>query len=360
MSKQRSDGVRIHLLVPGLLGPFPRAAGTDRSWPSLPHLATLLSRADCLPAALGIDGLLFSLFGYPQPADGDYPSGAVSRLADGYGPDEGFWLHAAPVFLRPDRDRVLLFDSAALEVSRREAEALASSIAEFFAEDGWTLQLGSPDRWYLGLAEAPRLLTKPLDEAVGRNMEPYLPRGPDAQEWRARLNEVQMLLHTHEVNEQREARGALPINGVWVWGGGPLPVPAPAPFRSVYAEDCLTVGLARLGGAPARSVPGGLEELLSDGPEGELLVVIDRLQRSILDADVDAWELLAGELEERWFGPLRWAIRKGRAAELTLYPGEGPAYRIDRSRLRRFLRRTRPLQGFFVPATTGPELRSDT
>ena len=52
---------------------------------------------------------------------------------------------------------------------------------------------------------------------------PYLPTGKDGKQWHTVLNEMQILLHTAQVNIERERRGDLPINSLWFWGSGRLP-----------------------------------------------------------------------------------------------------------------------------------------
>ena len=58
--------------------------------------------------------------------------------------------------------------------------------------------------------------------------------------WHSILNEIQMVLHEHPVNEAREGRGEPPVNSVWLWGAGPMPGDVDAPFQSVSANDPIT------------------------------------------------------------------------------------------------------------------------
>jgi len=55
---------------------------------------------------------------------------------------------------------------------------------------------------------------------IGRNVDAWLPRQPEAKRLRRLQNEVQMLLHRHPVNAAREAAGALAVNSFWLSGCG--------------------------------------------------------------------------------------------------------------------------------------------
>ena len=41
--------------------------------------------------------------------------------------------------------------------------------------------------------------------------------------WYKLLNEIQMFMHQHEVNQQRMQSGLLAINSLWFWGAGSRP-----------------------------------------------------------------------------------------------------------------------------------------
>jgi hypothetical protein len=59
------------------------------------------------------------------------------------------------------------------------------------------------------------------------------------------LNEVQMFLHGHPVNEAREACGKPVVNSLWLWGGGRQPAAQPATYSSVWSDNPLAAGPGR-------------------------------------------------------------------------------------------------------------------
>ena len=207
----------------------------------LPALEALLGRGSRQPcAAEGVEAALCEALGITRQQD--WPLAPATLRADGGVAGDAYWLRADPVHLRVMRDRIVLADSESLELSRQEADALATSIGDHFGAELSPLSL-HPQRWYLRFPTAPRLVTTPLSVAVGRDIEPLLPHGRDAMRFRTLSNELQMLLHAHPVNQAREARGELAVNSLWLWGGGRLPACAAFP-SPIYARNAEAQALA--------------------------------------------------------------------------------------------------------------------
>jgi hypothetical protein len=162
--------------------------------------------------------------------------------------------------------------------------------------------------------------TPPTRELAGKDIDAHLPGAP----WPALLNEIQMALHEHPVNERRE----VPVNSVWLWGAGALPASAAGPWRSVTADEPVALGLARLAGIRHRSPPRTAHAWLAEMPEdGHHLVALEAAHAT---------------LEADWFAPLLAALKSGRIGLLTLHaPEAGLTFEIARPDLRRFWRRAR-------------------
>lgn len=333
----------LHLLVPGLLGPMP---GVEEGGclPDLSMLESLLSRAEQAEVkGGGLSATLFQLFNVVVEEDSDLPSAAVCHLGDTGLRDEACWLHADPVFLKPDGDRLLLFDASHLDLRQEDAERLVARFNEHFAVDGWHLEAPSATRWYLRLPQAPELHTHPLSAVVGRNIDAFLPTGPEGARWHALMNEVQMLFHGADANMQREADRLLPINSLWFSGVGYLPQDVISPFVAVMADEVLAQGLAKLAAIPCRSLPEQSGDLLLEG--GEQLVLYHHLQRPVLDADPYAWSEAVGRFQS-WLEPLLKMLQQKQLGLLKLYPCNGLVYAVDRRSQRRFWRRRRPFSGY--------------
>ncbi|MFZ1640315.1 MAG: hypothetical protein WAV07_02540 [Candidatus Contendobacter sp.] len=340
----------LHLLIPGLLESG-RFDSTDSAFPSpvAPALGWLLARADSRPVPATTDETLFQLFNLPVPATADLPVAAITRLADGGDPDDGWWLRADPVHLRPDLHGVLLADVRVLALEPVEAALLAAAFDQIFAADGLQLHVPCPERWYLRLPADPGIRTHPLVDAIGRDINPLLPQGPACQRWHALLTEIQMLFHHHLVNRAREERNRPLVNSVWFWGGGICPTGARAPASGLYANDPLTRGLARLANATVAPAPEHAGDWLeAAGGKSDSLVVLETMRYDVADGDFATWADHIVELEHTWFTLCRRWLQTGKLAALHLYPGNGWVYTLTSAARWRFWRRVRPLSAYAV------------
>lgn len=329
---------RIDLLIPGLFGPVPVH---PNDLPATPSLTRMLGRADGRSSP-GSDpvSVLLGCFGIEPTPGQELPSAPFSRLADlPEAESAGYVMHADPVHLRPDRDRLLLFDAHHLALGREESDALVDLFNEHFARDGLRLEAVSPQRWYLHVERPPRLRTVPLYSAIGRSISKLLPEGEDATAWARFLNEAQMLFHHAQSNRVREHEGCPTVSGIWPWGGGRLPASLPASrYGHVYAADALALGLAAATNVPSGSVPEDATALIESAARGSVLMFWDGLLRPVLDADGAGWVEQIGRLE-RWMASLLADRKQLGEARIRIYPCNGECFEIGAWGLRRFWRR---------------------
>ena len=291
---------------------------------------------------------------YGMDGASDAGAAAWSLLGEGLAPGESCWLRADPVHLRVDRDALMLADSTLFGLPTEEATVLSAHLDAHFAP-GLHFVAAHPQRWYARTEQVPQLVCTPLAQARGLAVSAHLPTGADAMRWHALMNETQMALHEHAVNEAREARGELAVNSVWFWGSGTLQKPASRPFDRVLSDDPLARGLALASGASAFPLPAGVEPLLATGSSGQVLAVLDSLRAPAAYGDAQAWTDQAAALERLWFAPLLAALRAGRIGMLTLHltaaDGHGLSAEMVSGDLRRFWRRPKPLSSY-APAAS--------
>ena len=311
--------MRLTLVVPELLWPEP-SDQTTYTGAQAPGLQWLLARRPVQRQKnQPWEFALAALFG----RSGDAPLGALRLLGEAPAlaarAREGCWLNADPVHLRFHQERIVLADAGAFELVEAEAAAFIATLNREFADVG-EFHLAEPRRWYVRLHQASDHAALPLSAVAGRRMDGDLPEGGHARlrQW---LNEIQMVLHGHPVNEQRQAAGHPAVNSLWLWGAGELP-PAPtteaAPFTGVWAGQPLARGLARAAGIHDHPPAAGLSALLAQAsPKDHPLVILDDLLAPTSYEDSAAWLEALARLEAQWFAPLRTALG-GKVSELTL------------------------------------------
>jgi hypothetical protein len=327
--------MHCELVVPGLFGAGPGAKVGTR----FAALELLLARGRSRSGpAQRLEGWLHEAFDF---GEAPFPAGALTLLGCGGDPGEASWARADPVHLRVMRDHLIVVPSEAFDVSRKEAEALCEALNRHFTG---TLRLEAcdPRRWCARLSEEiPIDAQRPLDVS-GRDVNLS-----GATRWHALLNEAQMVLHEHPVNEAREARGEPAVNSIWLWGAGRVPQGAECPWQSVAANDPAALGAARLAGARHRALPRSAQEWLERLPEdGRHLAVIDALRAPLVLAK-DTLQAEMEVLEREWFEPLLAALRSGRIGMVTLHVPDGAeavSFETVRGDLRRFWRLAKSIE----------------
>lgn len=142
------------------------------------------------------------------------------------------WAWVTPCHWAMGREHATMTDPGVLRLAEQESRTLLAAMQPYFETDGIRLHYLQPDRW---LAEGELFRTLPtasLDRVLGRNVDAWLPdparsvpreaKSGGASVLRRLQNEMQMLLYTHAVNDERAARRQLPVNSFWLSGTGAL------------------------------------------------------------------------------------------------------------------------------------------
>lgn len=269
-------------------------------------LALLLSVAKISQTEFPLETLICRQFNLPMQQD--YPIAALAAAADGLDTGTAYWLRADPVYLVLQRDCFSLAEPYPLLVDQGHAALLVQTLNQHFKQDGLEFLIGQSGAWYLRSEQALDIETFLPSVVAGKNVHAYLPQGTMAAKMRAVLNEVQMLLHEHEVNVARESVGKLAINSVWFSGGGVMPIPIKSPMLVIVAGGVFYRGLAIWSGVAMQDTPKTADDflvLINHYPE-------TRLQ--LTDTEV---------LEDDWFGSVLAMIKNRKINQLILNLGVG-------------------------------------
>ena len=309
----------------------------------LPALEMLLSRGSSESIKTGGDSAIFSEIALENVTYAQQRLAGEEQLpADN---DSGFWYCADPVYLKADRDQVLLSHPASVQIQDSEADALISAFNQLFREDG--IQLWRPstgkgrtERWYLRAEQTWQLTTTPLDKSEGRSIRELMPQGDDALRWSKVIAELEMLFFGHSVNQRRSERGEPLISSVWLWGEHKQSCPLHVEWDVLVGQHPLLKGLNRMRGTPLLEVTPSFDELIEYTGNG--LMIIDGLSGLQRSGGYHDIAVLLQDLEQRLFAPALAALRQGRLKELRIQPANGSIYTIRRSNLMRFWRRAKP------------------
>lgn len=275
--------------------------------PALAHfepahpLRAWLARADRLPA--GGSGYLGGLGDHFPGVDATVPAAAITRqfLAGDAGDD--LWLSADPAWVQPDMNGVRLLACGQMQLDMDAAQAFAEVLRPVFDEAGMQLEISTPDRWHLRLPPDTSLpdFAAP-EQALGEDLAQHVPQGAQGRRWRVLLNDIQVLLHQHPLNAQRQAHGWAPINSLWLWGGGRLPTLS-SQLSGVVSDDLLLRALAARAGV---SLQARTPETVTAAPANWL---------------VDLQDLPASAIATQWWPTLQSVLNQ-RAVLLHFASGE--------------------------------------
>ncbi|MDR2881975.1 MAG: hypothetical protein LBV29_08790 [Azoarcus sp.] len=336
---------QLVLVVPGLVWPAPQALHPAGD---VPHaaLSRLLGRGrQSVESAVSCEYLLARLLGMEHRYRA-FPFAALRRLGekDGseYAQGEGraHWLCADPVNLSFMGGHVVLDAFNEGEIDATEAAALIGALNDEFASLGHFSAV-TPTRWYLRMERSVEIDFFPLDEAVCRPVQNFLPvEGDENGHWRHALNEVQVALHNHPVNAAREAVGQRSINSLWFWGNGAQSASTSSgkPRFAVQALDPMARGLARAAGIEPDTL--GVNSALC----ADTLVVLDMLASPFRHLDSARWQDALAVLEQDWFVSIERALGRGALRHFILHvPGERSSFSLTLDRGARWCFWRKPL-----------------
>jgi hypothetical protein len=289
----------------------------------------------------------------------DLPTAATALRGENLDPGTRYWFCTDPVHVEVGLDSLRLADPTLLSIDRAEADALIATLAAHFHDQDFIWHAPSPRRWYLGITDIPQIVTTPINDARTKAFADAMPQGAHAARWRGVLNEIQMVLHEHPVNEARAARGLPPINGVWIAEGGTWAAPrtdGPRTNMDCYADDPVSRGLAiaadcTLNPRPTHFAQWHAQSAREDAAHVSVVV---------LEA-ATPWATRIAQLEADWFAPIETALSTGTLGMATLVAvADDPTHEsaliaeVTRRDLRFFWRRSRPLT-HYLASTHQPE-----
>ena len=290
------------------------------------QLAAVTGLAPVAPPAGDAAAGACALFGL---GDDDPPLAAITYTHDFGTPPPAWCARLDPVCLLPSGATLRLIDLTHAPLSEADARDLFNQVSAAGVIPGVQWRFGAPLRWYVESTAAPDVRTCPPDSLPGGDVAAGQPGGADAPRWQGWLNELQMLLFDAAPNLAREARDLPPANGLWLWGGGAAPSLPPSPFDSVWTDQPLIGGLARLAGRAPQAVPDSVTEWLDTLPPGHALLGLGAGEAT-------------PERAARWLDALQAALDRGRLDAVALHAG-GARFALQRrgwlARLRRGLRR---------------------
>jgi hypothetical protein len=109
-----------------------------------------------------------------------------------------------------------VLDDEKIRLNEADSRVLCDAANLHLAQDGVVLRFIDANQWLVEIAQPIDVITEHPMFIVGENMRQFLPRGRDARMVERWMNELQMLLFNHPVNDTRQSNRLPPINVVWL------------------------------------------------------------------------------------------------------------------------------------------------
>ncbi len=349
----------LHLIVPGLLGPFAaqpanglqNTSDSSQSQPAIKALQRSLSRASqtTLPVS-DYYSTLHYLLCPQQPIElsellSHFDQLPLDQLPQG----NGFCYLIEPVHFRAESDHAVLLGSELLQPQSDEAQALVETFNTHFAVEGISLYAASASRWYLLSERALSLELRPIDECLGRDIKHFMPLGDDALWWRRILNEAQMLFFEHPVNLQREQQQQLSINGLWLFQQRFKAHDSIFENNQVdrlIADNEIAQALCAFSDADIQ-VEAATDKLTDKA--GHSVLVDESFYAAACYGDQAAWQESLDEFCQSRIAPLDNALQHGQITRLHIYPCDGRVFSVSKWQRYHFWKPIKPIERFFSP-----------
>lgn len=320
----------LHLIVPGICGPLAEIQSLKSS-PVVAQWLRTLSRSSCRSSAGSVNDVIAEIL--DLDSNGDFPSAALTLLANDMYDAKMYYMHADPVHLQADMDHAILTSSADLEIKDDESSALCETLNQHFEQDGLRFLILNKEQWFVASKHGISMNTTPLVDATGRNINFILPQGEDSARWKQVLTEAQMLMHSHAVNTARENSGLASINSLWFHGCGDLAEFPDNEVKVICSQSDMFKGLASHIRCDYMDKPATVNEfadyLLSCQQGATSVLHMAELEHLVNYTDVSLWLAQLTELLERWVYPLL-KITKKNNIKVTLYPCNGKSYQFSK------------------------------
>lgn len=237
-------------------------------------------------------------------------------------------VHADPVHLKADRDTATLIPPQALGLNDECADELIDALNTFVESDGLEFYRQSAESWSMSGMPTEALQAYPTSFLAYRKASAFLPEGNEAKDWQRLMSEIQMLFHTHPINQEREQNGQLTVNSLWFWGGANLPDSAVQTGRqSVYSDEPYANALCdhlRAECNPLAAFNGqGGSWSSNDGVPHNVIIIDTSMIESISNPDEQAFEKLTNKIDEHYLRPLGELVARGRLSEAQFLTEDG-------------------------------------
>ncbi|MEH6457555.1 MAG: hypothetical protein V7749_14595 [Cocleimonas sp.] len=221
---------------------------------------------------------------------------------------------ADPIHLEVSMNDVTLTDKIT-DLTDDEAKELIKILNQHFAQDGLEFIFGSNQCWYVSFAENETVQSHDLDSVLLQNIIDKSTKS-ERRNWQVIQNEAQMLLHSSDINQQREIAGLKTVNSLWFWGAG-KPKNNEFEIENIYSNNNLSSMLradffAKAANCESHTLPENTTLLLEqvDCMTSTQVLLLDQLFMPALENTLDDFQQELMNIDKQIIKPLLEAWQK--------------------------------------------------
>jgi len=339
--------VTAQIVLPGLFDLPLHELEPELLQQKLPHLNRILRLATAKPnQAYTIDVILNTALALHDSALQPGLPMAQAFAVAGAGKLERMLLCQA-IHLRPDMHSTVIVPIHSNQNNLKDIDIIINDLRDLFEVD-CDITAVADGVFLLCLKEFDAPVHYPhVLSVLGKTANPFIEQSRRILPWYKLLNEIQMFMHQHDVNQQRMQRGLLAINSLWFWGAGSRPQVLDSNL-AWYCDDALLNRFAEsLGLAPLSCT-----EIEKIDSSRDALVIDLRLIELLKAEHVVPLEQLLLDIDSRLLMPLLAMAEKGRM-QIVLRAGYEFDFELKPSARLKFWRRQKNL-GNWVSAHEAP------
>jgi hypothetical protein len=319
LAKSYANRHAVVVLPPGTSG---RVTGQkNQRWLSKGRLGYAAPREEMLLRVL-------SVIDQPEPKQGL----AALRFWGQTGDRSAAWMAGAdPVHLEATMNNLRLHALRASEMPATDLHVLFEHLQRTLG-DGYDVDFAHLGNCGYLRGDQPITSAAVSTDIVDRcNVDEFMPDTGTTAEYHRLLGEMQMALHEHEVNKDREAAGLRAVNSLWFWGGGIAPEKEVRPIPPLFTNDPLFKGYWE-------SCTGVVDEWTGDFDH-----CLDIAINGFVAVPPDIQDDSRPAVQAEYLDKLRLLLRNGSLNKLTLLFRDGLSVELGRFDALRFWRTVSPL-----------------
>jgi hypothetical protein len=215
---------QIDLVIPGLFNLPLEEFAPEFLVSNLPALNQLLSYSNTIPNdQTDFESIIASSIGLTGRQTLPFAQAYVAGSGDMTADEPQRHLLCRTIHLKADMHNALVIPLESNSVNQDDSSLILEDLQDFFSEDCELKPLHN-GLWLMRLKHC-----EPSDcyphylSVIGRKANQFIEQSKQALPWYKLMNEMQMFMHQHPVNQNRLTTGLLPINSLWFWGAGEKP-----------------------------------------------------------------------------------------------------------------------------------------